>query len=181
MKVAAPHDYGVTVVLLTFADRVVPAEQVEPLRSAILVYLTASSLTLVDMTKAEAEFARARALAETLPEPSRTLMQHVNARAVDKLGPLLFPIVDGLDDEPQVMAMSAEQVPPPAAPVFLLHGAEDTVIPPVETMFLATHLRARTEVHALLSGLITHAEVDRSAALGDVWALTRFWRALMAN
>ena len=30
-----PHDYGVTVVLLTFADKVVPAEQVEPLRKGI--------------------------------------------------------------------------------------------------------------------------------------------------
>lgn len=181
MKVAAPHDYGVTVVLLTFADRIVPADQVEPLRSAILVYLTASSLTLVDMKKAEAEFARARALADGLPEPSQTLMRHVNDRAVDALGPRLFPIVDGLTGDPTVVALSPELVPPPDAPVFLLHGAEDTVIPPVETMFLANHLRGHTEVHALLSGLITHAEVDRSAAFGDVWALTRFWRALMAN
>lgn len=181
MKVAPPHDYGVTVVLLTFADRVVPADQVEPLRTAILVYLTASSLTLVDMHRAEAEFAHARAVADTLPEPSRTLMHHVNDRAVDKLGPLLFPIVDALGSDPRVQALSPEQVPPPSAPVFLLHGAEDTVIPPVETMFLAEHLRHHTEVHALLSGLITHAEVDRSAAASDVWALARFWRALMAN
>lgn len=181
MRVAAPHDYGVTVVLLTFADRVVPAAQVEPLRAAILVYLTASSLTLVDMARAEAEFARARSLADTLPEPSKTLMQHVNARSVDQLGPQLFPIVDALGDEPGVVALSPERVPPPAAPVYLLHGAEDTVIPPVETMFLANHLRAHTDVHALLSGLITHAEVDRSAAASDVWALTRFWRALMTH
>jgi hypothetical protein len=75
--------------------------------------------------------------------------------------------------------MSPEQVPPPTAPVFLLHGSEDTVIPPVETLFLATHLEGRTAVTGLLSGLITHAEVDKSAALGDVWALTRFWRGLM--
>ena len=34
-----PHDYGVTVVLLTFADRFVPAAQVAPLRAAIPIYL----------------------------------------------------------------------------------------------------------------------------------------------
>jgi pimeloyl-ACP methyl ester carboxylesterase len=179
MRLQPPHDYGVTVVLLTFADRVVPPEQVEPLRQAILVYLTASSLTLVDMARAEAEFARARAIAVTLPEPSRTLMTWVNDRAVDQLGPRLFSIVDALGTEAPVRAMSPEQVPPPASPVFLLHGSEDTVIPPVETLFLATHLRGRTPVTGLLSGLITHAEVDRTAAIGDVWALTRFWRALM--
>ena len=176
-----PHDYGVAVVLLSLADRVVPPDQVGPLSRGIDTFLLASSLALTDTAAATREFARAREYAATLPEPSRTLMQHVNARAVDKLGPLLFPIVDALDDEPRVMAMSPEQVPPPAAPVFLLHGAEDTVIPPVETMFLAAHLRGRTEVHALLSGLITHAEVDRSAAFADVWTLTRFWRELMAN
>lgn len=179
MQLKPPHDYGVTVVLLTFADRVVPADQVGPLRDAILVYLTASSLTLVDRQQAEAEFARAVAAGDALPEPARTLMRQVTARAVDELGPRLFPIVDGLFDDAAVAAMSPERVAAPAAPVFLLHGSEDTVIPPIETVLLATHLRGRTPVTGLLSGLITHAEVDRSAALADIWALTRFWRALM--
>jgi len=179
MHLLPPHDYGVAVVLLTFADRVVPAEQVEPLRQGILVFLLASSLTLVDMTKADAEFVRARALETTLPEPARTFMTWINDRAVDKLGPRLFPVVEALAGHSSVRAMSPELVPPPAAPVFLLHGSEDSVIPPVETLFLATHLRDRTKVTALLSGLITHAEVDKSAALGEVWALTRFWRGLM--
>lgn len=179
MHLLPPHDYGVTVVLLTFADRVVPAEQVEPLRDAILVYLTASSLTLVDMAQANAEFTRAREIAATLPEPARTFMTWVNDRAVGELGPRLFPVVDALGTDTGIRAMSPELVPPPAAPVFLLHGSEDTVIPPVETLFLATHLRDRTRVTGLLSGLITHAEVDKSAAIGDVWDLTRFWRGLM--
>jgi dienelactone hydrolase len=179
MHLLPPHDYGVTVVLLTFADRVVPAEQVEPLREAILVYLTASSLTLVDMAQANAAFARAREIAAMLPEPARTFMTWVNDRAVGELGPRLFPVVDALGTDTEVRAMSPELVPPPVAPVFLLHGSEDTVIPPVETLFLATHLRDRTRVTGLLSGLITHAEVDKSAAIGDVWDLTRFWRGLM--
>ena len=106
-------------------------------------------------------------------------MTWVNDRAVDQLGPRLFPVVDALGADSAVRAMSPEQVPSPAAPVFLLHGSEDTVIPPIETLFLATHLRDRTRVTGLLSGLITHAEVDKSAAIGDVWDLTRFWRGLM--
>ena len=174
-----PHDYGVTVVLLSFADRVVPADQVGPLRTGIGIFLRASSLTLVDMAQAEAEFAHARTYAAGLPEPSRTLMTHVNDRAVDKLGPLLLPVVEGLGSSAEVRAMSAESVPPPRAPVFLLHGSEDSVIPPVETLFLAAHLRGQVLVRALLTGLITHAEVDRSASASDVWELTRFWRELM--
>jgi pimeloyl-ACP methyl ester carboxylesterase len=181
MHLLPPHDYGVSVVLLTFADHVVPADQVAALREAILVYLSASSLTLVDMTRAEAEFARARTIGDALAEPSRTLMRHVNDRAVGALGQQLVPVVEGILTHPDVRAMSPEQVPPPAAPVFLLHGSEDTVIPPIETLLLTDHLRAHTRVTGLLSGLITHAEVDKSAALGEVWALTRFWRALMGS
>ncbi len=179
LSVHPPHDYGVTVVLLTFADRIVPAAQVQPLRDGIGIYLRASSLTLVDQQLATAEFARAREYAATLDEPARTLMTHVNDRAVDKLGPLLFPIVDGLDDHPSNPSLSPERAAPPTAPVFLLHGADDTVIPTVETVLLARYLHGRTPVRALLSGLITHAEVDRSAAAVDVWQLTTFWRALM--
>lgn len=179
VAVHPPHDYGVTVVLLTFVDRVVPAPQVQPLRDGIAIYLRASSLTLVDQALATAEFARARAYAATLEEPARTLMTHVNDRAVDKLGPLLFPIVDGLDSHPSNQLLSPERATPPAAPVFLLHGADDTVIPTVESVLLARFLHGRTPVRALLSGLITHAEVDRSAAARDVWELTTFWRELM--
>jgi pimeloyl-ACP methyl ester carboxylesterase len=179
VAVHPPHDYGVTVVLLTFADRVLPAAQVQPLRDGIGIYLRASSLTLVDRTLAEAEFARARAYAATLDEPARTLMTHVNDRAVDKLGPLLFPIVDRLDDHPSNASLSPERAAPPAAPVFLLHGADDTVIPTVESVLLARYLHGKTPVRALLSGLITHAEVDRSAAVHDVWQLTSFWRDVM--
>ena len=116
------------------------------------------------MKLAEAEFARAKAYAATLDEPARTLMTHVNDRAVDKLGPLLYPVVDGLDDHPANPSLSPERATPPAAPVFLLHGADDTVIPTVETVLLARYLHGSTPVRALLSGLITHAEVDRSAA-----------------
>lgn len=175
-----PHDYGVAVALLGLADRgVVPAEQVEPLRQGIYLFLLASSLTLVDQQKADAAFARARDYAETLPEPSRSYMNAVNDRAVDKLGPVLLPYVDRLKDEFSQPALSPERADPPAAPVFLLHGAEDNVIPPVETVLLAEYLRDKTEVHAMLSGLITHAEVDRSAAAIEVWRLVGFWKSLM--
>lgn len=179
LTVGPPHDYGVAVVLLTFAERVVPPEQVEPLRRGVLSYLRASSLTLVDMAQATAEFENAKAYAATLPEPARSLMVAVNDRAVGTLGARLFPIVDALEGTPDTVAMSPERTPAPGAPVFLLHGTEDTVIPSVETVLLAGHLHGTTPVTALLSGLITHAEVDRSAAPGDVWRLTRFWRELM--
>jgi hypothetical protein len=179
VSIRPPHDYGVAVVLLGVADQVVPPDQVEPLRQGILTFLTASSLDMIDKARAKVEFTRARDFEQQLPEPARTMLQHVNNRAVDKLSPVLAPVVEALADRDEHAALSPEHAAPPAAAVYLLHGAEDNVIPSVETVLLTNYLRGKTEVHAVLSGLITHAEVDKSAAAIEVWRLVGFWRSLM--
>ncbi|HUE88859.1 MAG TPA: CocE/NonD family hydrolase [Vicinamibacterales bacterium] len=181
VAIRPPHDYGVAVVLLGVADQLVPADQVEPLRQGILTFLAASSLDVLDKPRAEIEFQRARDAAARLPEPSHTLLTHVNDRAVDKLGPILMPAVESLAARDEHTSLSPERARAPAAPVYLLHGAEDNVIPSVETVLLTKYLRDKTDVHAVLSGLITHAEVDRSAAAIEVWRLVGFWRSLMAQ
>jgi hypothetical protein len=174
-----PHDYGLAVVLLNLADRVVPADQVAALSKGIDGFLLASSLAVTDPPKSVPVFEEMKRYQETLPEPSRTYMQYVNDRAVDKLGPILLPIADGLKDHPGMAALSAELAPPPSAPIFLLHGVDDNVIPSVETVLLAEHLEGKADVTGLLSGLITHAEVNRTPAAIEVWRLARFWREIM--
>ena len=109
VTIKPPHDYGVAVVLLGVADQLVPAEQVEPLRQGILTFLAASSLDIIDKTRAEIEFQRARDIAHALPEPSQTLLTHVNNRAVDKLGPILTPIVEALAHRGEHIALSPER------------------------------------------------------------------------
>jgi dienelactone hydrolase len=176
-----PHDYGVAVILHGLADRgVVPGDQVAALRDAVFTFLLASQLTLVSMDQANAMFAKAREMATTLPEPSRTYMNYVNERAVSKLGPVLVPHLNQLGaDDP---ALSPQRASPPAAPIYLLHGDGDTVVPTAESAVLAEHLRARgVDVHVLLSGLITHAELDRAAAASDAWKLVRFWAGVLGN
>ena len=118
---------------------------------------------------------------DTLPEPSRTYMQYVNDRAVDKLGPVLLPVADALAAHPAMPSLSPERAEPPKAPVFLLHGVDDNVIPSVESVLLAEHLKGKVEVHGLLSGLITHAEVNRTATSTEVWRLANSWREIMAK
>jgi hypothetical protein len=75
--------------------------------------------------------------------------------------------------------LSAERATPPVAPIFLLHGVDDSVIPSVETVLLAEHFKGKAEVTGLLSGLITHAEVNRTPGAVEVWRLATFWRAIM--
>ena len=168
-----PHDYGVAVILYAAADRVVPPSQVEGLRDGIRTFLLASQLTLVNMDEANATFEKAREMAKTLPEPSRTYLTWVNDRNVKEMGPLLVPHLASQDDA----AASPERAPMvPAAPIYLLHGDEDTVIPTAESAVLAGYLRDKgAEVHVLISHIITHAELDRSAAASETWKLISFW------
>jgi len=175
--VRPPHDYGLAIVLLGAADRVVPATQVQPLRNAILSYLEASRLDMVDKPKAALEFARAKQLTETLAEPSHTYMNYVNARDVARLGPVLLPYVSDLGGHP---ALSPSRSPLPAGPVYLLHGTDDNVVPAIESTLLAKELQARRiPVHVLLTPLITHAEVDRGSTASALWRLIDFWAGLL--
>src|SRR5262249_7255816 len=112
-----PHDYGVVIILLSVADRLVPADQVRPLQDAIRTFREASRLDLVDKAKSAATFELARQVEPTLPEPSRTLMGYVNNRDVAHLGPVLLPYVGAFADDRAVSPARVERL---AAPVFLL-------------------------------------------------------------
>ncbi len=174
--VPAPHDYGVAIVALDLVDHLVPADQSQALRTGILTFLHASHLALFDQKGAEREFASARRQEQEMAEPGRTFLHLVNERDVKTLGPALLPHIANMGDDP---ALSPDGSPAPDAPVFLLHGAEDNVVPAIETLRLARHLEPHTTVHVLLTPLISHAEVDRPATTGEIVALIRFWAGML--
>jgi pimeloyl-ACP methyl ester carboxylesterase len=178
IEIPPPHDYGVAVIGYAAAPRIVPPDQAQLLRDGIGTFLYASQLTLVNMDEANATFKKAREMAKTMPEPSRTYLTWVNDRNVKKFGPILAPEVAAFSSDP---AASAERAPSvPAAPVFLLHGAGDTVIPAAESVILANYLQKKgVDVHLLLSHLITHAEVDQSATVSEAWKLIAFWADIL--
>ena len=174
-KVPVPHDYGVAIVALDLAGELVPADQVDPLKAGILKFLHASHLALFDQKQAEREFAEARAQEAAIGEPGRTFLHLVNGRDVKALGQMLLPHVANLGDD---AALSPDRSPAPDVPVFLLHGAEDNVVPALETLLLGRHLERHTKVHVLLTPLISHAEVDKPATTTDVVHLVRFWAGM---
>lgn len=174
-----PHDYGVAILLLNVVSQVegfVPAAQVAPLQRAIETFLWASRLTTVDQRAAAREFEHARQLGRELPEPSATLMKHVNDRAVKALGPTLLPHLAALGNKP---ALSPERSPAPRAPVYLLHGQDDSVIPATESRHLAQYLQGKTSVDLLVSSLLIHADAAGRASIIDGWMLVAFWSRLL--
>ena len=177
--VLPPHDYGVAVILLGIADRVVPAAQVDRLREGVREYLWASALDGgVDRSRAPAEFERVRQMTRALPEPSATLLRYVSERDVIHLGARLLPLLGSQGADP---SLSVSKSPRPSAPVFLLHGTGDNVVPPVESEYLAEDLRGHAHVRLLLSGLISHAEADQPVRVGDVLQLAGFWGELLSR
>jgi pimeloyl-ACP methyl ester carboxylesterase len=177
--VLPPHDYGVAVILLSLADRVVPAAQVERLRAGVRQYLWASALDGgVDKARAPAEFEKVRQLAATLPQPSALLMRYVLDRDVAHLGARLLPLI-GSSSAPD--GLSVSKSPKPTVPVFLLHGLEDNVVPAAESEYMAEDLRGHAPVRLLLSGLISHAEADKPMHAGDVLQLAGFWGDLLSR
>src|SRR5581483_7243731 len=173
-----PHDYGVAVVLLNVASELVPPEQVDPLRSAIRRFLWASYLDRVDKQKADREFAALREQVRTLPEPAATLLDAVNRRDVATLGQRLRPHVARYVEP---AALSPARSPAPSAPVFLLHGRGDRVIPTSESENLAARLRQAVPVRLLVTDLISHAEADQPPHVLDVLKLADFWGNLLAR
>ncbi len=171
-----PHDYGVVIILLSLLDRAVPADQVVGLRESLLTFLEASRLDLIDKAQSAATFERARALEQSLPEPSRGLMGYVNRRDVTALGSFLLPLIPAAE----APGLSPERAIMPRTPVFLLHGADDNVIPAAESVLLGQALvRQGNPVHVLATPLITHAEVDRGARVREVWRLILFFTEVL--
>jgi dienelactone hydrolase len=173
----APHDYGVAIIMLAAVDRVVPAGQVEPLRQAVLTFLTASSDTSSDQARADQGFRDARDRAARLAEPARTYMNWVNERNTVELGRLLLPYVEDLGG---AAALSPERSPATRVPVFLLHGETDNVIPSGETPRLAAYLDEHGDrrVRWLLTPLLSHAHLQERAPIADAWGLISFWAAV---
>ncbi|HKV99356.1 MAG TPA: hypothetical protein VJN96_06015, partial [Vicinamibacterales bacterium] len=173
-----PHEYGIVLILIGALEHLVPADQVEPLRAAILTFLEASSFDQTDVPKSKELFELARARTAGLSEPARTYMQWVNDRNAKALGEKLLPLIETLGGAP---ALSADRSPATAVPVFLLHGATDNIIPSSETPLAAAYLAAHgnARVKYLLTPLLTHATLSDDVAAGDAWRLVRFWKEML--
>ena len=169
-----PHDYGAVLALRAAIPRLVPRDQAPALDRAVVTFLDASSYASLDAARSADLFADARRQADALPEPARTLMHWVNARDIVPLGARVLPFVEELGGHP---ALSPGRSPATGAPVFVLHGRLDNVIPTPEADQLVAYLAqaGNTHVQMLLTPLVSHAAMQSDFAWMDGWRLVRFW------
>ncbi|MCC7044440.1 MAG: hypothetical protein IT183_11295 [Acidobacteria bacterium] len=170
-----PHDYPLAIVALTLAPRLVPADQVPILENGIRTFLQASLDDGTGFAHGIPTIARLKQELPSLPEPTRELLRAVVERDVKVTGQVVAPYLQELGTDP---GLSPALAPLPSAPVFLLHGADDNVIPSTETALLAEDFATRGDVSVrwLLTPLVTHAHLTTNAPPGDLWQLVSFWR-----
>lgn len=163
--------FGLAIVLANVADRAVPSEQVAPVREWAVTFLEAGHLPFEEEARRRELFERANTIAAALPEPASTLVRHARAENVAALRPLLVEHVRERAGQP---ALSPERSPPPSAPVYLLHGDEDPVIPPSESRQLARHLEPHTDVRLLVTPVLSHADLEEGLVFAEARALIAF-------
>lgn len=161
-----PHVYGQAVILRQVADRLVAPGDLVNLDRALEAYL-------------QGDPNRARRIGLKLGREAHDLLELCLARETEKLGRALAPLVKGRRSDP---TLSPVRWDPPACQVFLLHGAVDNVIPPSETEELARWASRATDTEALITGLITHVELDREGdetPLEEYLSLIRLWTEML--
>jgi hypothetical protein len=122
--------------------------------------------------------AAARGAAEGMPEPARTILTEILDRDVTRVGARLLPLLDRLGQDP---ALSPARSPVTAAPVFIIHGRDDNVIPSSETPLVAEDFarRGNPRVRWLLTPLLSHANLGGTTSLPDAWRLLTFWQQVL--
>jgi dienelactone hydrolase len=154
------HDYGLVVLLYGAVDRFAP----EPDRTALRDALRAS----LHQDRPAALAAAARLTTER----GKQLWQLADTRKLQTLAPQLEALVD--EQRADLAALSPHgRLAAIHAPVYLVHGSSDAVIPPSEAEWASAEL-GRADHMTLITPLMEHVEVNKPAGVGDKLSLLRF-------
>jgi dienelactone hydrolase len=154
------HEYGLLVLAYDNLDRLVPEPDREHVREALRAWLHEDRAA-----------ARAFAASATSPEAQR-LFARLESHRLDELGADLRAVIGERGEALERLSPRGKlgRIP---CPVYLLHGAGDTVIPASETDWADLELGPR-EHRALVSPLLEHVEVSHQATVVEMFELVDF-------
>ncbi|MBX3131283.1 MAG: hypothetical protein KF718_31475 [Polyangiaceae bacterium] len=159
------HEYGLVVLVYRYVDHFVDPEDVPAMRDTLRFWL-----------REDRAAATARA-SRRVTERGERLFALLESGRLAELRPELERLLTA--EQAALAALSpAGRLHDVAAPVYLLHGAGDRVIPPAETEWGARELRSRPH-RALVSPLLEHVEVSGQPGVADKLALVTFMSRMM--
>jgi dienelactone hydrolase len=154
------HPYGPVVVLYSHAEDFFAPVDVDAARDALRAWL-------------HEDFEGARARAVGLSPEAAAIMGRVFARDTAAIAPLLEREIARL--EPSFAAVSpGPRLRDLRVPLYLLHGASDSVIPSTETEWLARDAPHAMLRDVLVSHAIEHVELEGKTPLREQLALVHF-------
>ncbi|HEX6276692.1 MAG TPA: hypothetical protein VFZ53_26800 [Polyangiaceae bacterium] len=161
----AAHEYGLVVLLYGHLERFVPPSDLELMRAGVKAWL-----------KEDRPGARRLAAARKSAESER-LWQLLEKGRVQTLAADLDAVLAEKTAELRALSPSG-RLAAVGAPVYLLHGTHDSVIPPSEVEWAALELRSHPHV-ALVTPLLEHVSVAGNVGWDERLALVRFISRIM--
>ncbi len=161
-----PHEYGPVVWIYSHLEDFFPLEGLEDTRGALRRWL-------------HDEHDEARAEAARLPAASKVKLEALFAGDVERAVPDLLADVDrhAADLAPLSPHGQLQSI---HVPVFALHGSDDRLIPPSETLWIARDLPPEALSRVLVSGALTHVEIGEQASLLERWRAVHFMAGVLA-
>ena len=160
MEPYTAHDYGAAVFVYSRLEQFFPPSDLPVAHDALRDWLWERPID-------------AQALFPRLSPESRTTMEILVARQIGRIRPKLLEAIQA--DESQLSALSPQgKLGRLRAPVFLLHGATDDIIPSSETLWLERDIPRQDLGEALITPVFSHVDPDKHAAWRDQLRLVNF-------
>jgi len=162
----SPHEYGPLIVVYDEPQDFFAPRDAQTAHDAIKLLLSGNG-------KASEE------LAKMMTPADQETMQRIYHKQREQLAPALLAEINK-QQEQLAAASPAGHLNSLHMPVLLLHGSDDTVIPPTELLWLQRDIPKDQLLDTLISPAITHVEVGSKVDLRDRLALVH-WMALMIH
>ena len=154
------HAYGPLVLVYSHVEDFFPKEDVPVARDALRFWLWE-------------ERDRARETAKGLGPEAKAKIDQLFGDHVDAISSELLAEIAKSQDA-MTPVSPHDHMASIHVPIFLLHGAGDTVIPPTETLWLAADAPKGTVRNVLVSPALVHVELEGEPSFADKWAIVHF-------
>ena len=159
-----PHEYGPLIVIYDEPQDFFPQHDTSLAHDALKLLLHGNGKA-------------SEALTQQMTPAGQQIMQDIYHKHRESLAPAILAEINKRSDQLSA-ASPAGHLRFLQAQVLLLHGSDDTIIPPAEMMWLKRHVPESDLVDALETPAIGHVEIGKNISWGEQLSLVH-WMALM--
>lgn len=161
----SPHEYGPLIVVYDEPEDFFSPHDAPSAHDALKLLLSGNGKA-------------SEALTETMTPAGQQIMQDIYHKHRESLTPAILAEIDKRRKE-LASASPAGRLRSLHVPVLLLHGSDDTVIPPAELLWLERDVPKEYLAGALVSPAISHVEVGIKASVWDKLVLVHWMATLI--